>query len=95
MKKLLFCFSCVGIISGLYFCPQNVQAQSAQSKVTGTLIAPPNSSKQDKKVGDYPAGILPSTGERKQLSFIIIGSVLISIGEGIWVLKKRNEEEHV
>ena len=95
MKKLLFCLACVGILSGFYFCPQNVQAQSTQSKVTGTLIAPPNSSKQDKKADDHPAGILPSTGEGKQCAFIIIGSVLISIGVGIWVLKKRNEEEHV
>lgn len=95
MKKLLFCLACVGILSGFYFCPQNVQAQSTQSKVTGTLIAPPDSSKQDKKTDDHPAGILPSTGEGKQRSFIIIGSVLISISGGIWVLKKRNEEEHV
>lgn len=95
MKKLLFCLACIGILSGFYFCPQNVQAQSAQSKVTGTLIAPPDSSKQDKKTDDHPAGILPSTGEGKQCAFIIIGSVLISIGGGIWALKKRNEEEHV
>jgi len=95
MKKLLFCLACIGILSGFYFCPQNVQAQSAQSKVTGTLITPPNSSKQDKKTDDHPADILPSTGEGKQLSLIILGSVLISIGGGFWVLKKRNEEEHV
>lgn len=95
MKKLLFCLACIGILSGFYFCPQNVQAQSAQSKVTGTLIAPPDSSKQDKKADDRPGGILPSTGEGKQCAFIIIGSVLISISGGIWVLKKRNEEEHV
>lgn len=95
MKKILFCLACIGILSGFYFCPQNVQAQSPQSKVTGTLIAPPDSSKQDKKADDHPTGILPSTGEGKQCAFIIIGSVLISIGVGIWVLKKRNEEEHV
>lgn len=95
MKKLLFYLACVGIISGFYLCPQNVQAQSAQSKVTGTLIAPPDSSKQDKKADDHPTGILPGTGEGNQLSFIIIGSILICIGGGIWALKKRNEEEHV
>lgn len=95
MKKLLLCLACIGLFSGFYFCSQKVQAQSTQSKVTGTLIAPPNSSKQDKKADDHPAGILPSTGEGKQRSFIIIGSVLISIGGGIWALKKRNEEEHV
>lgn len=94
MKKRLLCLACVGILSGFYYCPQNVQAQSAQSKVTGTLIASPDSSKQDKKTDDHPAGILPSTGEGKQCAFIIIGSVLISISGGIWVLKKRYEEEH-
>lgn len=95
MKKLLFCLACIGIISGFYFCPKNVQAQSAQSKVTGTLIVPPDSTKQGKKADGHPIGILPSTGEGKQRSFIIIGSVLISISGGIWALKKRNEKKHV
>lgn len=95
MKKFILYVACIGIISGFYFCPQNVQAQSAQSKVTGTLIAPSDSSKQDQKTDDHPVGILPSTGEGNQLSFIIIGSIFISIGGGIWILKKRNEEDHV
>lgn len=92
MKKILFCFACLGVFCSFSASTQRVQAESAQSKVTGTLIAPKPSS-SDKAKNDK-ADILPKTGDSLSSSFGITGFSFIAIAVGVWYSKKKNEVDH-
>lgn len=92
MKKILLYFVCLGIFCNFSSSTHKVLAESAQSKVTGTLIAPNPSSldKEKNRKGD----ILPKTGDSLSSSFGITGFSFIVIAVGVWYSKKRNEVDH-
>lgn len=92
MKKILFCFAFFGVFYSFSASTQRVQAESAQSKVTGNLIAP-NPSSSDKEKNDK-VDILPKTGDSLSSSFGITGFSFIVIAVGVWYSKKKNEVDH-